>query len=523
MTQTDGTQTRVFGFAYNPQGFVGTVTDPLLLDYVYTYDLVGRPKTLTLPGNRVIVWNYDANGNVTGITPPGRPIHVFNYNDLDLEDRYTPPVVPGVALPQTQYGYNNDNQLTTITRPDTQQVTLGYDTAGRLGTVTLPGRTITSGYSVTTGQLTSLANSSGVSLGYSYDGSLPVGETFSGAVAGTVTRGYNSDFRVTSLTVNGAPIVFGFDNDGLLTQAGSLTVTRDPQNGRISGTTLGPVTTNQGYNGFGEVNSFTASYAGNPLFSTTTTYDKLGNITQVIETVEGVTNTYVYGYDDLARLTSVTRDGVQVEGYTYDDNGNRLTANGQTATYDDQDRLLTFGTTSYTHTENGERRTKSQGSSTTTYSHDALGNLTQVTLPNGTIIDYVIDSRNRRVGKKVNGVLVHGLLYEDQLRPVAEFDGTGAIVSRFVYAEKANVPEYIIKGANTYRIVTDARGSPRLVINTQTGAVEQRMDYDAFGNLTGDTNPGLQPFGFAGGIYDRDTALTRFGARDYDSQIGRWN
>ena len=37
-----------------------------------------------------------------------------------------------------------------------------------------------------------------------------------------------------------------------------------------------------------------------------------------------------------------------------------------------------------------------------------------------------------------------------------------------------------------------------------------------------DTNPGFQPFGFAGGVYDRDTGLTRFGARDYDPQTGRW-
>jgi len=48
------------------------------------------------------------------------------------------------------------------------------------------------------------------------------------------------------------------------------------------------------------------------------------------------------------------------------------------------------------------------------------------------------------------------------------------------------------------------------------------MDYDAFGRVLLDTNPGFQPFGFAGGLYDPDTGLTRFGARDYDADAGRW-
>lgn len=192
-----------------------------------------------------------------------------------------------------------------------------------------------------------------------------------------------------------------------------------------------------------------------------------------------------------------------------------------TGTYDAQDRLTQYGGTTYAYTANGELLAKTAVGGTTTYQYDALGNLVHVGLPGGTTIDYITDGANRRIGKKVNGTLVQGFLYKDSLRPVAELDGTNAVVSRFVYAV-GNTPAYMINGGTEYRIIADRLGSPRLVVNASTGAVVQEMDYDEFGNVIRDTNPGFQPFGFAGGIYDRDSGLTRFGARDYDASTGRW-
>jgi RHS repeat-associated protein len=198
-----------------------------------------------------------------------------------------------------------------------------------------------------------------------------------------------------------------------------------------------------------------------------------------------------------------------------------------TYTYDDQDRLLTqssaLSTQDFTYTPNGELLTKTVGSQTTTYDYDAFGNLRSATLPDGTLVEYVIDGQNRWVGKKVNNALQQGFLYGDQLRIVAELDSSGAVVSRFIYGSKVNVPDYMIRNGVTYRIIADHLGSPRLVIDTSTNTVAQRMDYDEFGNiLPSSTNLSFQPFGFAGGLYDQHTKLTRFGARDYDAETGRW-
>src|SRR5256885_7176786 len=53
---------------------------------------------------------------------------------------------------------------------------------------------------------------------------------------------------------------------------------------------------------------------------------------------------------------------------------------------------------------------------TTSYDYDVFGNLLRAVLPNGTTIDYWVDGRNRRVGKKANGALVQGFLYEGAFR-----------------------------------------------------------------------------------------------------------
>jgi RHS repeat-associated protein len=126
----------------------------------------------------------------------------------------------------------------------------------------------------------------------------------------------------------------------------------------------------------------------------------------------------------------------------------------------------------------------------------------------------------RAAGGRPN--ILQRLIYQDQLNPVATVDASGNVLQRFVSGTRINVPDYMVADGTTYRLISDHLGSVRLVVDATTGVVAQRLDYDEFGNVTRDTSPGLQPFGFAGGLYDADTGLVRFGARDYDADTGRW-
>jgi RHS repeat-associated protein len=512
-------------FSYDAGGRLGSLVDPVGGTVTFTSDSIGRITTQTLPGVGTVAYGYDANGMLNSIAPPGRTAHVFGYSAVDLEASYTPPNLLSGTTP-TGYTYNTDRQLARVTRPDATTLDLAYDTAGRPSSLTLPRGVIGATYDPA-GRVAGLSAPVGLGLAYTFDGGLLTSTVFSGTVAGTVGRTYDSSFRVVSLSVNGAnPVSFAYDADGALTQAGGFSLTRNLQHGRLSGTMLGVVTDAFTYNGFGELSSFAASTSGIPQLNVQYTRDALGRIITQAETLGGVTDTYAYTYDPAGRLTSVQKNGLSVEGYTYDANGNRLSAIGPggatNGAYDAQDRLTQYGASTFTFTAAGELATRTAGNQTTTYSYDQMGNLLGASLPSGSSITYLVDGQQRRIGKQVNGSLVQGFLYQNHLRPIAELDSSGAVVSQFVYATRANVPDYLIKGGATYRMLTDHRGSPRLVVNTTTGAVAQRMDYDSFGNVLIDTNPGFQPFGFAGGLYDRDTKLVGFGARDYDAETGRW-
>jgi RHS repeat-associated protein len=118
-------------------------------------------------------------------------------------------------------------------------------------------------------------------------------------------------------------------------------------------------------------------------------------------------------------------------------------------------------------------------------------------------------------------VLVEKYLWQDLTTLLATYDGQGNLKQRFEHT-LGHTPTSFTQGGQRYFIQTDHLGSPR-VITDNSGAVVKSIRYDSYGNVIEDSNPTFEiPFGFAGGLYDADTGLVRFGFRDYDPEIGRW-
>jgi len=108
---------------------------------------------------------------------------------------------------------------------------------------------------------------------------------------------------------------------------------------------------------------------------------------------------------------------------------------------------------------------------------------------------------------------------------LAVLDGSDAVVARFEYAG-GRMPVAMVQGEDVYYLAYDQVGSLRAVY-TAAGDVVRTVEYDAWGViLDEDIAQGYEglkvPFGFAGGLHDRDTGLVLFGLRNYDPETGRW-
>ena len=532
-----GKEARSTEYSYDGFNRLTGITDNLGRSIELVYDGANRVTSLTLPDDNSVGLTYDVRGHLMSVTPPGRPPHTFAYAPNGLLQNYVLPDTGRGPAART-WEHDGERRLTRVIREDGREMSLEYEDRGRLSAITSPLGVQLFEYSEELppspddGRLRSVTDLDGGSLVFDRDGPLIERITTSGLVAGSIELDYDTGFRVSEIRVNGAdPVAYSYDDDSLLVQVGDMNLTRHPETGQEDTTTLGVVTTERTYTPFGELETHSVEVSGFPTYSEEYTYDEIGRVSALTRTVQGTSETLEYGYDLRGRLKTVTLEGSLISTYGYDASSNRTSYSGQfgdfTGTYDSRDRLVEYAedggaVAEYSYLESGELASKSAGMFETGYEYDVFGNLRRVDLEDGRGLEYVVDAMQRRIGKKIDGTLVQGFLYQDQLNPIAELDAAGQVVSRFVYGSSANVPDSMVRGGKTYRIISDHLGSPRMVIDVATGDVAQEMRFDEFGRVTLDTNPGFQPFGFAGGIYDPDLGLVRFGKRDYDPAVGRW-
>ncbi len=584
---------RLTEYSYNGRGYLQAVKVQVNSAKSVTtsftdWDNIGRPLAATLPGDRDVLFDYDADGNMVSITTPKNERHEFNYDPYDTEQYYQPPSVGGVLAGnlKTTYGLNKDLRVTSVEIPSdsgVEKIEYCWDNSCDSGTATNgdgklrevrigSNGKVEYGYhssSSALGKLESMKRtiergdeSDVATLNYTYDGSLLSSESLkvNSSTWGAVSMTYNDFMEPTKLSFKGVDIAI--DDYGIVSGVEDIKFEYEPNTSLIS--VVKNVTGNTvkskkvyTYNKYGEIKEVTSKYGAVDYFNVKYNgqigeefyhRDYLGRITTLEEKIKDAPAvTKSYEYDDAGRIIEVSKNNSVIETYTYDKQGNRTSFTSSDSaksvpaseiTYDSHDRLTKYGKYSYEYTLSGnlKSRTNSETDEVVNYHYDQFGNLLEVNIGDGVSetkkIEYIVDGRNRRIGKLVKRIgepsyiWEYKFLYKDSLNPVAKLDASNNLVEYYVYASKKNVPDYIMKNTSSgwkkYLVISDHIGSVRMVVESSTGDVKKRIDYDTFGKIASETGTFDIEFGFAGGLHDKDTGLVRFGARDYDPETGRW-
>ncbi|MBV9344427.1 MAG: hypothetical protein JOZ03_05485 [Gammaproteobacteria bacterium] len=488
-------------------------------------DRAGRPAASVDASGAVTLMTHDRAGRLVGFQAPGG----FSYRlGLSAAGRFTgfaPPMIGEDGTAEI-LSYDADGRLQAIAGPGAISLTAAYDSGARLTSVQFDQGRRDYRYAPQSDRVEEIQDPGGVVTAYRYAGPYATRIAWSGAIAGAVELKRDADGRITHETVNGGSALdYAYDPAGLLSGIGSLSIHRD-ESGLIASTHLGLVDTQYRYDGQRRLVRSRTTVGKSALFEQSYDRDARGRITRVTELGPGTRSTKTeYAYDPAGRLREVRIDGRLVEHNEYDAAGNRLRSDGPkgqlSARYDARDRLIEWGSARYAWASSGKLLKWHGARGDIALSYDDLGALREAGLPNGRKLTFLVDGEGHRVGRRIDDKLDSGLLYRPDGTLAAEMDGAGQIRSRFGFDDRGDLA-LLQRGSATYRVLTDALGSPRLLVDSSTGAVVAEVAYDAWGNVVRESNSDFLPVGFAGGLREPETGLLRFGARDYDPQTGRW-
>lgn len=486
----------VTAFTYNTtNGNLTKITDALGYETSFTsHDASGRPQMITDPNGSVTTLTYHPRGWLTSRTVDG---HI------------------------TTFDYDNVGQLTKLTLPTGAYINYTYDAAHRLTDIT-----------------DNLGNTIHYTLDAMGNRTMEATKDSGGNVKRVLEREYD-ELSQLFLMISGEGNITRYAYD----QNGNQTAMTDPRNtgtNRNTAKTLNPLQTDNtsqslydALNRLVEVVHLQSANNSNDDVITTYEYNALDQLTKVIDP-NGLET--IYTYNALGDLEQLQSPDTGVTTYTYDDAGNRITQTDArnvttTYTYDALNRLTSVSypdnslNVTYIYDQNGSGQngigrltTMQDASGQTQYVYDKRGNttakvitvdgltsifqyayngadqITQITYPSGTQINYVYDAAGR-----VNSVTLD--------------DGTSTrtLADNLDYAPFG--PITAMDFGNNIAMTRQYDQDYRLISNTQGNIINTSYQYDAASNidaitdnLNSSTNQlfnydGLSRLTYAQGIY----------------------
>ena len=556
-------------YSYDPIGRVIAQTDANGDTTEYSFDRAGNLASLTDPVGNTTSWVYDDCGRVLEETNELGDSRFFQYNavgDLSQETDRNGRV--------TEYTYDFLGRQTGEIWKDGETIvrefTFTYDLLGRMLSASDSDASYEYQYDAAgrviqeTQEIVGL--SSVIVLDSQYDamGHLTQCATTVGGTADAVTSYVYDGFgRLVSIQQHGVQdgnvvaekrIDFSYDDAG---QWGTIARYAD-----LASTQL-VATGTYGFDLAGRLTSLTYAKGATTLVDYDWVFDAADRMTQYVNSLDGTVD---YTNDDAGQLTGADYDYQDDESYVYDDNGNRVTANGDSYTTGDNNQLLSDGTCRYGYDEEGNRTLRyvdadASGTLTagdtdiTTYEWDHRNRLTEVTqfddyadytgdTPNQ-VVAYAYDYQNRLVRKVFDsdgdGTTDSSTVFaHDGNQTASQFDKSGSgdaaaadLAHRYLWGEAVDqlLADEKVSNLQTAGDVlwplTNHLGSVRDLAEydsqTDETTIANHRAFDAYGKLTSETNAAVDClFAFTGRMLDEDTRLQNNLNRWYDAAVGRW-
>ena len=449
--------------AYDRLDRMVLATDGAGRQYQATYDGVGDMLTVRDGRGKTLSMIYDGLRRVTRRTDPLGRIMDFTYdaagNLTETKDR------TGAV---SRFQYDNLDRAVLETYADGTTVSRSYDVRGRLVRVD---------------------DSQGGIFQFTYDAL--------GRITRTVTPmgavDYNRDSlgRVTARQVTGNP-----KQDYIYDAAGNVT--------RIA---MGTLSIEFAYNTRGLLTGLTRSNGVN----TAITYDAAGRMLSRAATLGAVTvQSDTFAYDGAGRRTSVATSAASP-----------LSTAVATGAFDDANQVTNFGGTTYTHDNNGNRRTVTNAAGTSTLTWDSRRRLQAILLPGGVTVNFSYDFAGNLIRSRLTStgsdVIRNYVL--DTMTNVVAINTSGSELTSVLTGQGIDQHLAVIDPGGAARFaVTGMLGN--VVANTSsTGAVLGRASYEPYGKTT--VTGQEFPFQFAGRLQVAPD-IYNFRNRYYDTFTGRF-
>jgi len=534
-------------YTYDENGNLKSVTDLQKQTTEYEYNTNNDLIEVIEDGKAKMTYKYDNHHNVIKATTEEGLVYKFEYDDYGNNTKVS--ITEGGITMESSAEYSDDgNRLVSTTNALGKKTKYGYnEITGVLDWVQYPEDTEATRTEYTYDTMYRMATAAcetdtGLSLSaeYTYSGDLLTGiETASTAYGFTygvfdlqtgVTVGdrtlltyhyteeaandrkydldrldygngdsvqyeYDDQDRIIKETFeDGQTVTYRYDNDGAL-----ATVT-DSESG---------ITTTYYYD-FTERMMKQVDTGTNYSHSVGYEYDIRNNLTKLVETVNGVEHTTTYTYDEDNRLTGYTTGDVSGT-YDYDDFG-------RSATQTTKHNGTTVKTDTYTFTAPEAGNTSSQVQTHTvtvggvatqyTYTHDDNGNITSVSDGTNTVT-YTYDSANQLIREEKAGAYRHSWTYDNAGNILSRTEenwtnGAWGNATTYTYTYGDNLGwGDLLTAYNGQTITYDAIGNPltdgtrtytwkhgRQLATLQSGGQTWTFTYDASGMRTQRSRPG---------------------------------